>query len=107
MIKNLSSSKVPDAETDAPRLSSPEGDPLNDSRVPAQEETSTVVDITEHRQKSYDYSRIRNGMYSYLLENQFLTQSEFDKAANDAKLQKEPIESILISELKIPKEEVL
>lgn len=107
MIKNSLSSKIPAAKTDVPRSPLPEGDRLTNAVAAARKETTDVVDITEHRSRNYDYSRLINSMYSYLLDNQFLTQREFDKAADDAKLQKESLESILINDLKIPKVEVL
>lgn len=107
MIKNSLSSKIPAAKTDVPRSPLPEGDRLTNAVAAVRKETTDVVDITEHRSRNYDYSRIINSMYSYLLDNQFLTQREFDKAADDAKLQKESLESILINDLKIPKVEVL
>lgn len=48
----------------------------------------------------------RSNKFSYLLESQILTQKELDKATVDARQRKEPIEMVLIHDLKIPKEDI-
>lgn len=44
--------------------------------------------------------------FDYLLENHLLTQKELGKALADARQRKEPVESVLIREYKVPKSEL-
>ena len=74
---------------------------------PSRKDIADVVDITERQPRRHDYAQVKNRMYSYLLDNEFLTRRELDKAAHDSALRREPIDSILMNDLKIPKEDVL
>lgn len=70
----------------------------------AVEELAKILGIALYNQKRMAKSRATK--FDYLLENHILTQKEIEKAIADARQRKESIESVLITELKIPKKEV-
>lgn len=67
-------------------------------------ELAKVLGIALFNQKRM--VRARPNKFTYLLENQILTQKELDKAVADARTRKDLIETILEKELKIPKNEI-
>ena len=70
----------------------------------AVEELAKILGIALYNQKRM--AKSRSTKFDYLLENHILTQKELEKAIADARQRKELIESVLITELKIPKKEV-
>lgn len=67
-------------------------------------ELAKVLGIALFNQKRM--VRARPNKFTYLLENQILTQKELDKAVADARTRKDLIETIMEKELKIPKNEI-
>jgi type II secretory ATPase GspE/PulE/Tfp pilus assembly ATPase PilB-like protein len=70
----------------------------------AVDELSKILGIALYNQKRMAKSRTTK--FDYLLENHILTQKELEKAIADARQKKEPVETLLVSEIKIPKKEV-
>ncbi len=70
----------------------------------AVEELAKILGIALYNQKRM--AKSRSTKFDYLLENHILTQKELERAIADARQRKELIESVLITELKIPKKEV-
>jgi len=70
----------------------------------AVEELAKILGIALYNQKRM--AKSRSTKFDYLLENHILTQKELEKAIADARQRKELVESVLITELKIPKKEV-
>jgi type II secretory ATPase GspE/PulE/Tfp pilus assembly ATPase PilB-like protein len=70
----------------------------------AVEELAKILGIALYNQKRM--ARSRPNKFDYILENHILTQKELEKAIADARQRKEAIETILINDLKIPKEEI-
>lgn len=67
---------------------------------------SKIIGIALYNQKKMATRTCRRTKFDYLLENHLLTQKELGKAVADARQRKEPTESILIREYKIPKAEL-
>ena len=67
---------------------------------------SKILGIALYNQKRLAARGGRVSKFDYLLENHLLTQKELGKAIADSRQRKEPVESILIREYKIPKSEV-
>ena len=65
-----------------------------------------VIGIALYNQKRIAARGGRTSKFDYLLENHLLTQKELTKAITDSRQRKEPIESILLREYKIPKTEL-
>jgi type II secretory ATPase GspE/PulE/Tfp pilus assembly ATPase PilB-like protein len=65
-----------------------------------------IIGIALYNQKRIATRSGRKTKFDYLLENHLLTQKEISKAVADARQRKEPTESILIQEYKIPKSEL-
>jgi type II secretory ATPase GspE/PulE/Tfp pilus assembly ATPase PilB-like protein len=65
-----------------------------------------IIGIALYNQKRIAARGGRSSKFDYLLENHLLTQKELTKAISDARQRKEPIESILLREYKIPKSEL-
>lgn len=70
----------------------------------AVEELAKILGIALYNQKRM--ARSRPSKFDYILENHILTRKELDKAITQARQRKEPIEEILMGELKIPKDEI-
>jgi type II secretory ATPase GspE/PulE/Tfp pilus assembly ATPase PilB-like protein len=70
----------------------------------AVEELAKILGIALYNQKRM--AKSRSTKFDYLLENHILTQKELEKAIADARQRKESVESVLLTELKIPKKEV-
>lgn len=70
----------------------------------AVEELAKILGIALYNQKRM--AKSRSTKFDYLLENHILTQKELEKAIADARQRKESVESVLVTELKIPKKEV-
>jgi hypothetical protein len=67
-------------------------------------ELAKILGIALYNQKRMAKSRPTK--FDYLLENNILTQKEIDKAIADARQRKEPIENVLMNELKISKKDI-
>ncbi len=67
---------------------------------------SKIVGIALYNQKRMAARGGRSTKFDYLLENHLLTQKELTKAITDARQRKEPIDSVLIREYKVPKSEL-
>jgi hypothetical protein len=67
-------------------------------------EMAKILGIALYNQKRM--AKARPNKFDYLLENNILIQKELDKAVSDARKGKEPIESVLMSDFKIPKKEI-
>jgi type II secretory ATPase GspE/PulE/Tfp pilus assembly ATPase PilB-like protein len=67
-------------------------------------ELAKILGIALYNQKRMAKSRPTK--FDYLLENNILTQKEIDKAIGDARQRKEPIENVLMNELKISKKDI-
>lgn len=67
-------------------------------------ELAKILGIALYNQKQM--ARARTNKFSYLIENNILTQKELDKAISDARQRREPVENIFIKDLKITKKEV-
>ncbi len=64
-----------------------------------------ILGIALYNQKRMA-TRTRPTKFDYILENHILTKKELDKAITDARQRKEPIESVLMSELKVSKKDI-
>ncbi len=71
----------------------------------AVEELAKILGIALYNQKRI--AKTRSSKFDYLLENHIITQKELDKAISDARLRRENVENIIITELKVPKKEIL
>jgi type II secretory ATPase GspE/PulE/Tfp pilus assembly ATPase PilB-like protein len=65
-----------------------------------------IIGIALYNQKRMAARGGRATKFDYLLENHLLTQKELTKAISDARQRKEPIDSMLLREYKIPKSEL-
>lgn len=65
-----------------------------------------ILGIALYNQKRMATKK-RPTKFDHLLENHILTQKELDKAAADARQRREPIEGLLMDELKVSKEDIL
>ena len=68
-------------------------------------ELSKILGIALYNQRRM--AKARPSKFDYILENHILTQKELEKAIADARERKIPIEDVLISELKVSKQDVL
>jgi type II secretory ATPase GspE/PulE/Tfp pilus assembly ATPase PilB-like protein len=85
-------------------INRPGGSPFTAEDEQAAEKVAEIVGIALYNQKRIAGNRPNR--FSHLLDNQFLTQRELEKAVLDARQQKVPIETLLIRQLRIPKREV-
>ncbi|MBA3030738.1 MAG: GspE/PulE family protein [Desulfobacteraceae bacterium] len=67
-------------------------------------ELADILAIAFYNQKRIERGRIHK--FSYLLENQFITQQELDKAVADARKRRVAVEEHLVNEVKIPKKDL-
>ncbi len=67
-------------------------------------ELAKILGIALYNQKRLARARINK--FTYLIENNILAQKELDKAIAEARRRREPVEVLLIENLKIPKKEV-
>ena len=67
-------------------------------------EMAKILGIALYNQKRM--AKTQPGKYDYLLENHFLTQKELQKAVADARVRKQAVEAVLISDYKISKQEI-
>ena len=67
---------------------------------------SKIIGIALYNQKRMAARGGRTTKFDYLLENHLLTQKELTKAITDARQRKEPVDSVLIREYKVPKSEL-
>jgi type II secretory ATPase GspE/PulE/Tfp pilus assembly ATPase PilB-like protein len=69
-------------------------------------ELAKVIGIAIYNQKRMAARGGRTNKFDYLLENHLVTQKELNKAIADSRQRKEPAESVLMREFKIPKSEL-
>lgn len=81
------------------------GDAFNAIDEWAVEELAKILGIALYNQKRMSRGG-RPTKFDYILENHILTRKELDKAITQARQRKEPIEDILMGDLKIPKSEI-
>lgn len=67
-------------------------------------EMAKILGIALYNQKRM--AKTKPGKFDYLLENHFLTQKEIEKAVADARVRKQPVEAVLMSDYKISKQEI-
>jgi type II secretory ATPase GspE/PulE/Tfp pilus assembly ATPase PilB-like protein len=67
-------------------------------------EMAKILGIALYNQKRM--AKTRPTKFDYFLENNILTQKELDKAIGDARQRREPIENVLMTDLKISKQDV-
>jgi len=67
-------------------------------------ELAKIMGIAMYNQKRM--AKTRSGKFDHLLENHIMTQKELNTAIADARIKNEPIENILINNLKIPKKDI-
>jgi hypothetical protein len=65
-----------------------------------------IIGIALYNQKRMAARGGRASKFDYLLENHLVTQKELVKAIADARQRKEPVESLLVREYKIPRSEI-
>jgi type II secretory ATPase GspE/PulE/Tfp pilus assembly ATPase PilB-like protein len=65
-----------------------------------------IIGIALYNQKRMAIRGGRASKFDYLLENHLVAQKELVKAIADARQRKEPVESLLVREYKIPKSEI-
>jgi type II secretory ATPase GspE/PulE/Tfp pilus assembly ATPase PilB-like protein/putative methionine-R-sulfoxide reductase with GAF domain len=68
------------------------------------EEMAKILGIALFNQKRI--AKIKSGKFDYLLENHILTEKELSRAIEDARIRKQPVENVLMKDLKIPKKEI-
>jgi len=81
------------------------GDAFNAIDEWAVEELAKILGIALYNQKRMARGG-RPTKFDYILENHILTRKELDKAITQTRQRKEPIEDILMGDLKIPKSEI-
>ncbi len=77
---------------------------LEDEKTVA--DLAKIIGIALYNQKRIAARGGRSNKFDYLLENHLLTQKDLTKAILDSRQRKEPIESTLLREYKIPKSEL-
>jgi len=68
------------------------------------EEMAKILGIALFNQKRI--AKIKSGKFDYLLENHILTEKELSRAIEDARVRKQPVEAVLMKDLRIPKKEI-
>ena len=68
-------------------------------------ELAKILGIALYNQRRM--AKARPSKFDHIMENHILTQKELDKAIADARERKTPVENVLISELKVSKQDVL
>jgi type II secretory ATPase GspE/PulE/Tfp pilus assembly ATPase PilB-like protein len=81
-----------------------DGGRFNDLDEWAVQEMANILGIALYNQKRL--ARVRPSKFDYILENHILTQKELERAIADARQRREPIEHILMTDFKVPKEEI-
>ncbi|MDO9565830.1 MAG: GspE/PulE family protein [Candidatus Desulfaltia sp.] len=67
-------------------------------------ELAKILGIALYNQKRI--ARAKTNKFSYLIANQIITEKELDKTIIEARRRKEPVENILMSDLKITKNDI-
>lgn len=82
------------------------GEPFTPQDESTIADLAKIIGVALYNQKKMAVRSARRTKFDYLLENHLLTQKELGKALADARQRKEPVESVLIREYKIPKVEL-
>ncbi len=69
-------------------------------------ELAKIMGIAMYNQKRMAKTQTRNSKFDYLLANHILTQKELNKAIANSRKNNEPIENVLVDDLKIQKKEI-
>jgi hypothetical protein len=67
-------------------------------------EMAHILGIALYNQKRM--AKARPNKFDYLLKNRIITEKELDKAITDARRRREPVEEILMSDLKVSKQDI-
>ncbi|RLB96832.1 MAG: hypothetical protein DRH76_06305, partial [Deltaproteobacteria bacterium] len=81
-----------------------DGGRFNDMDEWAVQEMAKILGIALYNQKRM--ARGRPSKFDYILENHILTKKELERATADARKRREPIETVLMTDFKVPKEEI-
>lgn len=82
------------------------GKPFSQKDEDYGKELAKIMGIAMYNQKRMAKSQTRNSKFDYLLGNHILTQKELNKAIAYSRNNNEPIENVLINDLKIQKKEI-
>ncbi|MBL7179329.1 MAG: GspE/PulE family protein [Desulfobacterales bacterium] len=85
-------------------INRPDGTAFTKLDEEAVTEMAKILGIALYNQKRM--AKARPTKFDYFLENNILTQKELDKTIADARQRKEPIENVLMNELKISKQDI-
>jgi type II secretory ATPase GspE/PulE/Tfp pilus assembly ATPase PilB-like protein len=85
-------------------LNRPSDTPFSEYDERSIKELSDILAIAFFNQKRIERGRIHK--FSFLLENQNITQKELDKAVADARKRRVDVEDLMVNELKIPKKDL-
>jgi type II secretory ATPase GspE/PulE/Tfp pilus assembly ATPase PilB-like protein len=85
-------------------LNRPSDTPFSEYEERSIKELSDILAIAFFNQKRIERGRIHK--FSFLLENQNITQKELDKAVADARKRRVDVEELMVNELKIPKKDL-
>ncbi len=72
----------------------------------AASDLAKIIGVAIYNQKRMAARGARANKFDYLLENHLVTQKELNKALADARQRREPAETVLMREFKIPKSEI-
>jgi type II secretory ATPase GspE/PulE/Tfp pilus assembly ATPase PilB-like protein len=81
-----------------------DGDRFNSLDEWAVQEMAKILGIALYNQKRLACGR--PSKFDYILENHILTRKELERAIADARKRREPIENVLMTDFKVPKEEI-
>ena len=81
-----------------------EGGVFTEEDEQSAKELADILGIAFYNQRRLE--RVRPNRFSYLLENNMITQKELDKAIEDARSRKVDVDDLLVDELKIAKKDV-
>lgn len=82
------------------------GTPFSKKEEDFGKELAKIMGIAMYNQKRMAQSQTRNSKFDYLLGKHILTQKELNKAIAYSRNNNEPIENVLVKDLKIQKKEV-
>jgi len=81
------------------------GDKIDDYRQIFLDEICSVLGIAFYNQEKFSKQR-RHSKFDYLIRHGHITQAYIDKATEEAREQKEPIENVLINKYRVSKDDV-
>ncbi|HEX7415679.1 MAG TPA: ATPase, T2SS/T4P/T4SS family, partial [Smithellaceae bacterium] len=81
------------------------GDKIDDYRQIFLDEICSVLGIAFYNQEKFSKQR-RHSKFDYIIRHGHITQAYIDKATEEAREQKEPIENVLINKYKVSKDNI-